>query len=252
MHSDWLECIIWRKVETWQSVEIVKKVSMIINNDGKWRLSEITISKIYVFISGTESMRFSRVRYPSQHPPVTGLEEDCSISMSREGCQLLISAGPSQSSQNSGSARGKIFQFWSRVMPLSHSLQRYLLTCFLNAAAVGMISHTKAKSGGPGRSRWLILSPALLWRGLTSGLLITKMWLAVWGVFLMERLPFLALLSPPSPTGLRCKYEAWSHRPDLTCRVNKKPVWLEMQIRTKLFVMIIRPDYLTYLTPSSL
>ena len=41
----------------------------------------------------TKSMRFSRVRYSSQHPPVTCLEEDCSISMSREGCQLLISGG---------------------------------------------------------------------------------------------------------------------------------------------------------------
>ena len=163
MCRDWLECIIWRRLETWQSVEIVKKVSMIINNDGKWRLSEITISKIYVFISGTESMRFSRVRYPSQHPPVTGLEEDCSISMSREGCQLLISAGPSQSSQNSGSARGKIFHSWCRVVPLSHSLQRYLLTCFLMLQQLEWF-HTRRQcqedQEGPGG--WLFLQ---LWYG---------------------------------------------------------------------------------------
>ena len=56
-------------------------------------------------------MRVSTVRYPSQHPPVTGLKEDCSISMSRDGCQLLISGGTRQSSQNSGSARGKFYSY---------------------------------------------------------------------------------------------------------------------------------------------
>ena len=144
----------------------------------------------------TKSMRFSRVRYSSQHPPVTCLEEDCSISMSREGCQLLISGGTSQSSQNSGSARGKIFQSWSLSLSVGghkpQSLPQHFLSYFLDVAAIWNI-WKESMLGGAGGSRWVIISPSLPWRGLTSGLLITKMWLAVWGVFLCPRSPTLSV-----------------------------------------------------------
>ena len=127
------------------------------------------------YMSRTESMRFSRVRYSSQHPPVTCLEEDCSISMSREGCQLLISGGTRPELTKLGLRAGENISFLVSCGATITLPSEIFLSCFLDAEAVGMISHTKAKSGGPGRSRWMILSPSLVWRGLTSGLLITKM-----------------------------------------------------------------------------
>ena len=67
---------------------------------------------------------FPRVRYPGQHPPVAGLEEDCSISMSWEGCQLLISGGTKPELAKLGPSAGENISVshWGRGAPVTSSI----------------------------------------------------------------------------------------------------------------------------------